>query len=218
MEGFPLDSMVDRLLALSPYEYRIARDDADRAVAYRLRADAVVAQGWRSASDFPDGEERDEYDAHAVHVIGSDGDTAVCTGRIVLPPRLPTEDACGIAVPPRGRVADVGRMCVAPSRQSLEHSAFLGLLCRLYVEVRTLGYDYACGLMSARARSLVRMLGLEVEMLGAERMHWSELRAPVRFSLLRTIDDAHGDVDVAQGAASTSAVLAPPKPNEFDSA
>jgi hypothetical protein len=218
VQGLPLDSMVDRLLALSPFEYRLARDDAERAVAFRLRAEAAVARGWRRPADFPDREERDEYDARAAHVVGWDGDVAVCTGRIVLPPGIPTEDVCGIVVRPEGRVADVGRMCVAPSRQSLEHGAFLGLMCRLYSEVRALGYDYACGLMSAPARALLRMLGLEVDLLGPERMHWSEPRAPVGFSLLRQVGGAQGDVGVAQGAASASTVFAPPKPKEFDSA
>ena len=109
------------------------------------------------------------------------------TGRVVLPPGLPTEDACGIAVGPAGRVVDVGRMCVARSHQSLEHAAFIGLLCRLYLVVREHGFQTACGMMSAPARFLAGHLGLQLELLGPERVYWNEPRAPVRFSLLRRV-------------------------------
>jgi hypothetical protein len=42
--------------------------------------------------------------------------------------------------------------------------------------------------MSARARSVLRLLALPVELLGNDRPYWGELRAPVRFSV--TIDPA----------------------------
>ena len=62
---------------------------------------------------------------------------------------------------------------------------FIALLARLYLEMRTRGYEAACGIMSARARALLRQLGVRVEVLAAERPYWGELRAPVRF----TVDD-----------------------------
>jgi hypothetical protein len=147
----------------------------------------VVEQGWRRPEELPGGLEQDEYDERAVHVLGWDGDVAMSTGRVVLPPGLPTEEACGIVVEPPGRVVDVGRMCVVQSHQGLGHAAFVGLMCRLYLEMRSQGYDVACGMMSARAKSLVRHLGLRIETLGAEREYWNEPRTPVRFSLLSNV-------------------------------
>jgi hypothetical protein len=38
--------------------------------------------------------------------------------------------------------------------------------------------------MSPRARSVLRLLGLSVELLGPDRTHWGEPRAPVRFAVL----------------------------------
>ena len=108
----------------------------------------------------------------------------VSTGRVVLPPGLPTEAACGIVVEPRGGVVDVGRMCVARSHQSREHAAFIGLMCRLYLVMREHGFGVACGMMSAPARALMRVFGLRLEILGPERAYWNEPRAPVRFSLM----------------------------------
>src|SRR5215472_2595026 len=183
MDEAPLDALVTRMLSRSPFDYRVATD-REREVAYRLRGRAVLDRGWRAASDLADGMERDEYDDRAIHVLGWDGDVAMSTGRVVLPPRLPTEDACGLVVEPRGGVVDVGRMCVAASHQSLEHAAFIGLMCRLYLVMREHGYRFACGMMSAPARALVSHLGLRLEVLGPERTYWNESRAPVRFSLM----------------------------------
>ena len=187
MDGVPLDDLVTRLLSRSGFEYRLAMDDRDREIAYRIRGEMVLRQGWCQPQDLPGGVERDEYDERALHVLGWDGNVPMSTGRVVLPPHLPTEDACGIVVEPAGQVVDVGRMCVVASYQSLEHAAFVGLMCRLYLEMRAQGYAVACGMMSARAQVLVRHLGLQLERLGPEREYWNEARTPVRFSLFSAV-------------------------------
>ena len=180
----PVDLLVADILGRCGYRFTLAASDADRDRAYRLRAQAVIDQGWARAEDLPGGVERDEHDEHALHLLAWDGDAVVATGRLVLPPRpLPTEQVCGIAVEPRGRVVDVGRMAVARSHQSHRHGVFLALLARLYVEARQRGYEAGCGLMAPRARSLMRLLGVPVEVIGDERAHWGEMRAPVRFAV-----------------------------------
>src|SRR5215475_10293518 len=127
---------------------------------------------------------RSPYDDRAIQVIGWDGNTAMSTGRVVLPPGLPTEEACGLVVEPRGEVVDVGRMCVAPGHQGLEHAALIGLMCRLYLVMREHGFRFACGMMSAPARAMMGLFGLQLELLGPERAYWNEPRVPVRFSLM----------------------------------
>jgi hypothetical protein len=184
MDGVPLDALVTRMLSMSPFDYRVAAGDPEREVAYRLRGSAVIDRGWCTADDIPGGMERDEYDDRAIQVIGWDGDAPMSTGRVVLPPGLPTEEACGIVVEPRGGVVDVGRMCVARSHQGLEHAALIGLMCRLYLAMRDHGFEVACGMMSAPARALMGLFGLQLEILGPERTYWNESRAPVRFSLM----------------------------------
>ena len=179
-----IDRLATGVLARSDYRFTVATDEAERAVAYRLRSLAVIDQGWASEAALPDGHDRDAYDDAAVHVIGWHRDTAVATGRLVLPPGpLPTEDVCGIIVEPRGRVVDVGRMTVVRPHRGDGRDAFLALLARLYLEVRSRGYEVACGLMSVRARALMRLLGVQIEVLGAERPHRGEARAPVRFTV-----------------------------------
>jgi hypothetical protein len=225
MDGVPLDALITRMLARVPFDYRVAATDSEREIAYRLRGSAVLDRGWCTASDLPGGMEHDEYDDRAIHVIGWDGHVAMSTGRVVLPPGLPTEEACGIVVEPRGEVVDVGRMCVASSHQSLEHAAFIGLMCRLYLVMREHGYRFACGMMSVPARAMMGLFGLQLEILGPERTYWNESRAPVRFSLMsaarlqaRAERPGPGGQLADPPAARTSTVLAPPKPKELDSA
>jgi hypothetical protein len=178
-----LDGLVARVLATYPYRFTVAATPAERATAYTIRCGAVVSQGWAPPDAFPDGLEHDEYDDAAVHVVGWDGDEAISTGRLVIPPApLPTEQSCGFVVEPRGLVVDVGRMSVVPTYQTYRHAAFIALLCRLYLEMRA-GYQVACGMMSPRAQKLLRQLGLQLEILGPDRDYWGEPRAPVRFAL-----------------------------------
>ena len=109
---------------------------SERRLAYALRGRTVVERGWLRPDELDDGLERDAYDERALHVLGLDDDEIVCTGRVVLPPGLPTEDDCDLVVEPRGEVVDVGRMCVAASHQSREHAVFVGLMCALYAQMR----------------------------------------------------------------------------------
>lgn len=179
-----MDALVADILGRCGYRFTIAADGTARSLAYRLRCQAVLEQGWAGADEFPDGLERDAYDEDAIHILGWDDEVVIATGRLVLPPqRLPTEDMCGMTIEPGGRVVDVGRMAVARSHQSHRHAVFLALLARLYSEVRQRGYAAGCGLVSARARSLMRLLGLPLQVLGEERLHWGEMRAPVRFDI-----------------------------------
>ena len=216
-----LDGLAGRLLAASPYRFTSAASAEERAAAYRIRATASVEAGWAPPEAFPDGMERDEFDDVATHVLGWDGDAPVCTGRLVLPPGpLPTEVACGLEVAPRGRVVDVGRMAVLRSHQTFGHGTFLALLCALYREARAAGYEFACGVMAAPARSLVARLGMRLEKLGPEREHHGQLRAPVRFVLAANaapLVDRWTGADQG-GGPSTRQTSTPPKPNEVDRA
>ena len=181
-----LDALAQRILTGSGYRFTLADADASRDAAYRLRHEAVIDHGWSHDSDgCLDDRERDHHDVRAIQLLGWDGEHAIATGRLVLPPGpLPTEEACGLIVEPRGQVVDVGRMTVERAYQGPGHPVFVALLARLYLEVRARGFDVACGMMSPRARALMRLLGLQIEMLGDDRLYWGEPRAPVRFSVM----------------------------------
>jgi len=180
--GAALDRLVERMVAAGPLRFGVADTDEDRDLAFRLRHDAVVARGWARPHELDGGREHDAFDPAAVQVLGWDGDTAVCTGRLVLPAGpLPTEVECDLVVEPQGEVVDVGRMVVAPSHQDTEHRTFVLLLAGLYLEVRRRGFTVACGMMAAPVRAMCRQLGFRLELLGPDRTYWHEVRAPVRF-------------------------------------
>jgi len=188
-----LDRLVARMVTAGPLRFTVAEHDEERDLAYRLRHDAIVSRGWARPEELDDGREHDAFDPTAVHVLGWDGPTAVCAGRLVLPPGpLPTEEACALVVEPQGQVVDVGRMVVAPSHQDPRHSTFVLLLGGLYLEVRRRGFHVGCGMMSAPVRTMCRQLGFRVELLGPDRPYWHEVRAPVRFEVGR---DAAGLVE-----------------------
>ena len=138
--GAALDRLVERLVASGPLRFAVAGSQDERDAAFRLRHDAVVSRGWASPRELDGGREHDPFDATAVHVVGWDGTTPACAGRLVFPPHpLPTEVACSLTVEPRGQVVDVGRMVVAPSFQDARHETFVLLLGALYLEVRRRG-------------------------------------------------------------------------------
>lgn len=179
-----LDELVTRVLAAYPYRFTIARTPDEREQAFRIRYDVVTAAGWTPAESFADGLEHDEDDKTATLVLGWAEDRAICTGRVILPPApLPTERLCGLRVEPAGGVVEVGRMSVAPTYPTYRQAAFIALLCRLYLEMRSSDHQVACGMMSPRVRNLLRQLGVQLEVLGPDREHWGEQRAPVRFGL-----------------------------------
>ena len=172
----PVDELIAVLMVASGVVFRRAADQRELRLCLAIREDVVRVAGWDGVPD------RDHWDDEAIQVIGWDGRDAVCTGRIVLPGGpLPTEVAAGLSMLPRNGVVDVGRMAVRPDRQEFRHRVFAGLLAGLYATVRQEGFSVACGMMSPAARMLVKMLGVQVTVLGADEPYRGALRAPVRF-------------------------------------
>jgi N-acyl-L-homoserine lactone synthetase len=165
----------------SGVRFAVAATEDDRDICFRLRRAAVTERGWDIDNERL---ERDAFDDAAVHVIGRRDGQPACCGRLVLPPGpLPTEVACGITVEPAGNVVDVGRMTVVAHVRRADRAVFLSLLAALYLETRKRGYATGCGMMAANVRSLLRHLGVGVEVLGPDRPFLGDLRAPVRFDV-----------------------------------
>lgn len=170
--------------ALAPLRFGLAVDDAERDEVLRMRAACVVAEGWARPEDFPDGREHDEYDAGATFVVCRDGAALAGSMRIVAPAAgrpLPAERAFGIRARPPGRVADVGRVVVAPGRRAGQSHRILGGLCaRGWLEVSTLGFDRVISGATPELVELYRAIGLQVTVLGPAREHWGARRVPVQ--------------------------------------
>lgn len=174
--------------AAQPIQFRIATA-LELDEVFRLRYRTIVEEGWARAEDFPDGRERDEFDDDAIHVVGLDGQALAATSRLVLPHArrpLPTEEAFELAAPLPRRLADLGRMVVAPDYRNGKHRIFAGLLARAWLEARSCGFEGLVGSASAAVIERYVKLGLQVTILGPARRHWGEERFPVCLDVAAT--------------------------------
>lgn len=181
------DRLAGEILAsLSSMSFGRAESPSDVDATFRMRCECVIENGWGAPEDFPDGRERDEYDGDAIHVVCRDGDAIVASLRIVRPDAsrpLPTERDFDLTVTPAGTAVDVGRIVVSPSaRAGRSHLLVAGLFARSWLEARALGYDRVIGVATSQAIALYRGLGVELDVLGEQRMYWGELRSPIEFA------------------------------------
>ena len=169
--------------------FGVVTGSRDLRAVYRLRREVAVAEGWVPASAFADGLEHDAHDALAVQVAGWDGDRIVATGRLVPGTSnrsLPVESAFGMILPDRGRLVEVGRVCVAPPYREVRRGVFLGLLGQIWVEMRRRGYAEACGGVTIEmARLYAKLVGCVV-VLAPPRLHWGQRRFAVRVTPTRS--------------------------------
>jgi N-acyl-L-homoserine lactone synthetase len=184
-----LASLVDEVAAkmaqvAAPLTFRAVQSADEKAIAYRLRYQAVIERGWARPEEFPDEMERDCYDGRSIHILGWHGDIAVATARVVLPipgALLPTEEAFSLTVEPRGKVTESGRLVVSRTHSSSQHRIIAALLGQSWLEARARGYQYFCGNVSSGMLRLYKRVGMFVTLLGPPRPYWGEERYPLLF-------------------------------------
>jgi hypothetical protein len=179
-----IEQVMARLLEQAlPVTFRVATSDAERDITYRLRYEAIMARGWARPEDFPEGLERDSYDERAVHITGWHGDMPVTTGRIVFPEPgrlLPTEEAFGLVVEPRGRYTEASRGVVVQSHSNVQHRVLLGMMAKCWYEIDAQGLDDSCvGAATPAMIQLYRRMRFPVHILGLSRSYWGEERFPI---------------------------------------
>lgn len=109
----------------APVFVALADTPASKALHYRLRYQVYCQKlAYEDPTRFPDGEERDQYDEHAVHFLAYDGRRGDWVGALrLVPPEpvgLPLTFLTGLAASvvhlvKQRRVAEISRMCVASS-------------------------------------------------------------------------------------------------------
>ena len=184
-----LETLSSSLIAkAAPLRFGVAQSSADKTAAFQLRCQALIARGSATAVDFPDGIERDVHDDRALQVVGWDeANTVVATGRIVLPAAgqlLPTEDAFGLTIEPRGQVVDIGRFTVAHELAVKENRYFAGLLGFCWLEARSHGYIRVCGTASPGMLRHYRRLGFIVTELAPPHVYYGEERFPCWYDVI----------------------------------
>jgi len=174
-----------------PVQFRLAQSAPEREAVYRQRCRVVIEEGWGTATDFPDGLERDAYDERAVQVVGWHDNKIVASGRIVFPIPghvLPTEETFGLEIEPRGQVADWGRTIVIKEYSNVSHRVLTGLLAQSWIETRRRGYFNICATFSEGMTRLYRRIGVHFTSLSPPRRYWREDRIAVRLDVLASAE------------------------------
>jgi hypothetical protein len=183
-----IDRLAERLADEARVRLGVADSPAELIAAHRLRFRHASQRGRARREDHPDGLERDDFDTRALQICAWDGDVLVGTVRLVLPipdRPLPTEQAFGITIEPRGEVVDVGHPVVAAGLSGDAASrGWAGLFAQVWFETRARGYTAMAGAASARAAERYRGLGIELEPLGPARAYWGEESRPMRLDPL----------------------------------
>jgi N-acyl-L-homoserine lactone synthetase len=177
------DAVADEILSgLDPFRFGEAADPAALSECFRLRYRAVPEFDPAAAGRFSSEEERDEFDSHAIQIIGRDGATPIATCRIVLPVAgqlLPMERAFGLALSLTSPMVEWGRVVVDPAYRGDGHSIFMGLAAQGWRTMRERGYTTAVGATPPRLVALFEALGFAVTSLGLARSYWGEPRVPI---------------------------------------
>ncbi|HVO70853.1 MAG TPA: hypothetical protein VMT24_12455 [Aggregatilineaceae bacterium] len=174
----------------APVRFAVAQSTAEREAAFRLRGQALIERGAARPEDFPDGMEYDEHDERAVQIVGWHGQWPIATGRLVTPAPgkvLPTEQAFGLTIEPRGQVVDIGRYVVLGKFAQKESRYFVGLLGFCWLEARRRGYIRVCGTASAGMLRHYRRIGFIVTELAPPHVYYGEERFPCWYDVVGSI-------------------------------
>jgi hypothetical protein len=168
-----LDGLCGQLLAaVADLRVAVADDRCERTAVAALRKREVGA------------DDADVHDAEALHVAAWRAAELAGAMRLVLPNPdrpLPVEADFGLTIEPRGRVAEAGRLVVAPAfRGDPAHRVWGALFARTWLELRARGLHVLAGAASPRMVATLRGRGLPFEVLGPAREHWGVERHPVR--------------------------------------
>ena len=166
-----------------PTTYRIATNAADVESAQRLRAVAVIEQGWARPDDFSGGREEAAGDDRAVHILAVLDGEPIGTCRLIFPEEgllLPMEQSPG-AVRMPGESVEVGRVVVIHAGAHGQWSIPAGLMGAAWLEVRAHGYQRLCGSVSPPMLRLYRRLGFVLHVVGPPVTTYGEERFPILF-------------------------------------
>jgi len=168
-----------------PVRFRLANSFFDLEQVFRLRYQVVVEKGWAKAENFPEDTERDAYDERAAHILALDDGKLIGTSRLVFPQpgsRLPTEEAFDLVFEPKGEVADIGRVCVAPSYRGQNWRIFSALVSQTWIEMRNRGCTCALAAITPSTARVYTSWGLKLKVLGSPSNQWGKERYPALIS------------------------------------
>ena len=186
-----LDALAGQLLLRAGVRVGVAHTIVELGAVHRLRHREISSESFTPLGSEPDVLGPDPYDDRALHLAAWRGTSLVATIRLVLPVpgrSLPTEDAFGLRIEPRGEVVDIGRLLAGPGHLGdPAHRAWGGLFGLAWQEARARSYTVMAGVASKRLVERYRSLGVNVELLGEPRTDSGVEVYPLR------LDPAAGD-------------------------
>jgi N-acyl-L-homoserine lactone synthetase len=168
-----LDDIAARFVAMNPgLRFGVAQSTDERDAIFHLRYQEVIGRGWSKPDEYPDGQERDEYDDDASLIGAWEGDALAGCARLIFPVAdrpLPIESSFNIVIEPRDQVVYLSRILVAPVyRAQGQHHLLLGLLGMSWIELRAKGFYHLCGAFSASVMPVFQKVGVHVVPLGTQ--------------------------------------------------
>lgn len=184
------------------YDVLLADDSDSLAAHHRLRYQVYcVEKGYEDPGKFPSGQEMDDYDGYAVHLLARERSTGqdVATLRLVLPksPCFPCERVGGFDVTeltglPRNQIAEISRVCLtrpamngprlvndrarAAALMRTSHIT-LSLYQAVYAFSLEHGINHWLGFTTPAMRRLLLSQNMQLEPVGPARQHRGERQA-----------------------------------------
>jgi N-acyl-L-homoserine lactone synthetase len=167
-------------------DFRVATGPEELHAIHRQRRQHVSSAGWHAGDGSDDGEEKDGYDADAIHLGAWDGDVLAGSARVILPStagRLPTEEAFELRIEPASKVVECGRWVVAEAYRDRAHRVSMGISGLACLQVVLRGYRFWAGMTTPRVIALWQALGFRLETLTPPRLVLGAERVAVRCDL-----------------------------------
>lgn len=147
---------------------RVASEE-DMEAIHRCRYDVYSKEGFIDPSDFPDGQEFDQFDESSVHVIAQVGDShgAAGTTRIILGKysNLPVQyEPHLVSVQEIEKAGEISRLCVRDSYRDGKVS--IGLYRALFHVIEQHGVEVIYAIVDNEFFETLRWIGFPFEKIG----------------------------------------------------
>jgi N-acyl-L-homoserine lactone synthetase len=186
-------------------EYRLVSDAWEKDELFRVRYQVYCKEKkWLKESDYPDGREIDEFDAHSAHFLAIKDNMAVGTVRAIFPSELglPATNTFGIMVPELVvHYVEISRLAVAKEARGLEVT--MGLLHTLFAWCLEKEITHGYAIVENDLLNFLIRLGYPFKKLGEKKYLYGSYNLPVCLELSETIAlDYHDNIALREEAVS----------------
>ncbi len=157
---------------------------------YRLRYQIYCEEkNWLSAEDYPNQLETDEYDEHSLHIAMFSDNKLEAYCRLILPqPKdLPIKEHVTVDFD-RDKCIEISRFIVADSKLGLHAHIQMFTFISHYLAEH--GYVYALASVEKPLLRIIRMYGMDVQVLSKPMYYFGGLLTPIYIHVFDKLEDA----------------------------